>query len=113
MLQQNTSIDSRFLRSIRIDKDFFDMTILENIVCPSAWKNALQTMAQHLTNSHQGAFTWTAPYGSGKSAFAIAFKALLNDDKKIKDKAIKILVTISRIVFIKNLAQKAGALFLL
>ncbi len=40
-------------------------------------------MARHVSENGQGAFTWTGPYGSGKSSLVIALSAVLNGDKKL------------------------------
>ena len=49
---------------------------LEGFVCPQSSAVVLETMAQHLSGSGQGAFTWTGPYGSGKSSLVVALSAL-------------------------------------
>ena len=41
-------------------------------------------MARHVAETGQGAFTWTGPYGSGKSSLVVAFSALLNGGDAIR-----------------------------
>ena len=48
------------------------------------------TMARHVSETGQGAFTWTGPYGSGKSSLAIALSALLNGNVGLKPEATKV-----------------------
>ena len=48
-------------------------------------------MARHLSESGQGAFTWTGPYGSGKSSLAIALSALLNGDEAKRKHAASLI----------------------
>ena len=48
-------------------------------------------MARQIVESGQGAFTWTGPYGGGKSSLAIAFSALLNGDEAVRRHAASIL----------------------
>ncbi len=80
-------INRRFLRSIRIDTDLNDPLALEGFICPQTSAEALLIMARHVSETGQGAFTWTGPYGSGKSSLVIALSALLKGDEGFKDKA--------------------------
>ena len=83
-------IARRFQRSIRIDTDLDDAKALEGFVCPQSSADVLQTMARHVAETRQGAFTWTGPYGSGKSSLAIALSALLNGNADLREKAAKV-----------------------
>jgi hypothetical protein len=71
-------IGRRYLRSIRIDMDLADPKALDGFVCPQTSADVLITMARHVAEVGQGAFTWTGPYGSGKSSLVVALSALLN-----------------------------------
>ena len=44
-------------------------------------------MARHVSEGGQGAFTWTGPYGSGKSSLAVALGALLNGNAALRQSA--------------------------
>ena len=83
-LADHVHIARRYQRAIRIDTDLTDPSALEGFICPqsSAW--VLKTMAQHIAGSGQGAFTWTGPYGSGKSSLAVALCALLGSGKALR-----------------------------
>ena len=80
----------RFLRSVRIDTDLSDAKALDGFVCPQSYTNVLQAMAEHLSKSGQGAFTWTGPYGSGKSSLAVAFSVALGGGANQQKQATKI-----------------------
>ena len=80
----------RFQRSVRIDTDLGDAKALDGFICPQSYANALQTMAEHLSKSGQGAFTWTGPYGSGKSSLAVAFSVALGGGTDQRRQAAKI-----------------------
>ncbi len=41
-------------------------------------------MARHVSETGQGAFTWTGPYGTGKSSLAVALAAALNGRSDLK-----------------------------
>ena len=84
-------ITRRFLRSIRIDADFGDAASLEGFVCPQSFADVLLTMARHVSETGQGAYTWTGPYGSGKSSLVIALSALLNGNVGLQTEAAKVL----------------------
>ena len=46
-------------------------------------------MARHVAETGQGAFTWTGPYGTGKSSLAVALSALLSGDSDLRGKAAR------------------------
>lgn len=89
-LSDRVRIARRFLRSIRIDTDFGDAKALEGFVCPQSSAEMLITMARHVAETGQGAFTWTGPYGSGKSSLVVALSALLNGKPNLQSQAAKI-----------------------
>ncbi|TYO98080.1 hypothetical protein EDC39_10817 [Geothermobacter ehrlichii] len=73
------SIAPRFQRAIRIDMDLGKPEALEGFICPQSSINALLGMARHVSQTGQCAFTWTGPYGSGKSSLLVALGALLSN----------------------------------
>ena len=90
VLSDRVRIARRFLRSIRIDSDFGDAASLEGFVCPQSSADILLTMARHVSETGQGAYTWTGPYGSGKSSLVIALSTLLNGNAGLQKKAGKV-----------------------
>ena len=86
-LAERVTVSRRFQRAIRIDTDLDDPAALEGFVCPQSSAMVLKAMAQHLAESGQGAFTWTGPYGSGKSSLAVAFSALVGPDAITRQEA--------------------------
>jgi len=83
VLADKVHIARRFQRSIRIDTDYGELTALEGFVCPQSSADVLTNMTRHLTEVGQGAFTWTGPYGSGKSSLVVAFGGLLSIDPSL------------------------------
>ena len=73
-------VNRRFQRSVRVDTDIDEPGALEGFVCPSSTAQALISMARQTAETGHGAFTWTGPYGSGKSSLAVALAALLGPD---------------------------------
>ena len=89
-LNKRVRIARRFLRSVRIDADLGDASALEGFVCPQSSADVLIMMARHVSETGQGAFTWTGPYGSGKSSLVVALGALLNGDAGLQRQAAKV-----------------------
>ena len=85
--RDHVRIAGRFLRSIRIDSDLGETGSLEGFVCPQSSADILLTMARHVSKTGHGAYTWTGPYGSGKSSLVVAFSALLNGKAELQRKA--------------------------
>ena len=99
-LAEHVRVSRRFQRAIRIDTDLRDPAVLEGFVCPQSSAEVLETMAQHILETGQGAFTWTGPYGGGKSSLAVVLGAMLNGKPDLRSKAAAILgVRTSALVF--------------
>src|SRR3546814_9689097 len=67
----------RFTRAVRVDADLYDVGALDGYICSQSAIETLLLMARHRDATGHGAFTWTGPYGSGKSSLAVLFGALL------------------------------------
>jgi len=89
-LKDHVRIARRFLRSVRIDTDLGDASALDGFVCPQSSAEVLAAMARHVSETGQGAFTWTGPYGSGKSSLVVALAALLNGDAGLQKHAFRV-----------------------
>lgn len=89
-LNERVCIARRFLRSIRIDSDLGDAAAIEGFICPQSSAEVLITMARHVSDTGQGAFTWTGPYGSGKSSLVVALSALLNGNGALQEEAKRV-----------------------
>lgn len=89
-LNDRVHIARRFLRSIRIDSDLGKATALEGFICPQSSAEILMTLARHVSETGQGAFTWTGPYGSGKSSLVVALSALLNGNPGLQKQAARV-----------------------
>ena len=90
-LADHVHVARRFQRAIRIDTDFRDPATLEGFVCPRSSAEVLETMAQYILEGGQGAFTWTGPYGGGKSSLAVVLGALLNGKRELRNRAAAIV----------------------
>jgi hypothetical protein len=86
-LTHRVHIARRFQRSIRIDSDLHAPQALEGFICPKSSAEVLMAMARHVRETGHGAFTWTGPYGSGKSSLVVALSALLSGDDALQKAA--------------------------
>ena len=84
-LADHVRIARRFQRSIRIDTDIGDPAALEGFICPRSYAEVLETMVGHVDENDQCAFTWTGPYGSGKSSLVVALSAALQRKRRGTD----------------------------
>jgi hypothetical protein len=76
-LAKIVEIDRRFARSARVDADLKGHPPLVGYVMQASVTKALTTMAASQIDSRQGAFTWTGPYGGGKSSAALLVANLI------------------------------------
>ena len=90
-LAERVTVARRFQRAIRIDTDLDDPLALEGFVCTQSSASVLQSMAQHLTEAGHSAFTWTGPYGSGKSSLVVALSALIGSNAGARQDAASIV----------------------
>ena len=97
----------RYQRAIRIDTDVGERSALEGFVCPKSSANVLETMAHHVFESGQGAFTWTGPYGGGKSSLAVALCAALGGDKACRREVASIFGPSTSAILEKELPPRS------
>lgn len=83
-LSRIVDIDRRFARSARIDADLKGTPPLVGYVLQASTAKALTAMAQAQAEIGQGAFTWTGPYGGGKSSAALLVGNLVAGDDKAR-----------------------------
>ncbi|MDJ0275408.1 hypothetical protein QLH51_01120 [Sphingomonas sp. 2R-10] len=76
MLIDRVAVARRFQRATRVDIDSPIDAVEGFIMTPTA-AAVLRTTLRHLGEHGQGAFTWTGPYGCGKSSLAAVLAALL------------------------------------
>lgn len=69
-------VKAQFQRSVRLDTDFDRPDALSGYLLQPSARAALETVSRHLATTQQRAFTWTGPYGGGKSSLALALSVL-------------------------------------
>jgi hypothetical protein len=90
-LADHVHIARRFQQAIRIDTDLRNPRSLDGFACPRSSAEVLLSMARHVSEAGQMAFTWTGPYGTGKSSLALALGAVLGRDMALRAEAARVL----------------------
>ena len=84
-------VSRHYQRSIRIDADLGRHDALDGYICHGTATSVLSSMSKQLLESNQRAFTWTGPFGGGKSSLAVALASALGSDKALRLKAREVL----------------------
>lgn len=84
-LSTRVTIDRRFARSARLDADLNGTPPLIGYVLQSSVAKALRTLGESQCDSRQGAYTWTGPYGGGKSSAALLLANLVAGSDENRD----------------------------
>lgn len=87
MLSEHVTIARRFQRAIRVDADLGRADAVQGFVCQRAASDGLVAMASQIAQTTQRAFTWTGPYGGGKSSLAVALAGLLGPKGAVRSAA--------------------------
>lgn len=89
-LVDSVTVMRRFRRSIRIDTDI-DSEGADGFICTHTSAQALKTTFDHVSEVGHGAFTWTGPYGCGKSSLAVILASVLGPEGEARKKALSVL----------------------
>ncbi len=87
VLADRVHIARHYQRSIRLDVDLGRADALDGYVCHRSAHAVLETMARQIAETKQRAFTWTGPFGGGKSSLALSLASALAADPAIRRKA--------------------------
>ncbi len=90
-LNETVTVLRQFLRSVNLEADLGRADALQGYVCQDTARSLLTNMAHHIQKSRQRAFTWTGPYGGGKSSLALVLGSLVSPTKSLREDAKKIL----------------------
>lgn len=85
-------VSPQFQRSVRVDADFERADALAGYICQPSSRQTLSTVAHHVANSQQRAFTWTGPYGSGKSSLTLALAQMAGGNARVRKAAREALL---------------------
>lgn len=84
-------ISRQYQRSIRVDADIGRADAFSGYICHATAAAVLDGMSKQITNTNQRCFTWTGPFGGGKSSLAVTLASALHPDKNLRDKARRAL----------------------
>lgn len=84
-------VSRHYQRSIRIDIDLGRQDALNGYIAHGTTTAVLSSMTKQLLESNQRAFSWTGPFGGGKSSLAVAFASALGSEKHLRAKAREVL----------------------
>lgn len=108
LLSEHVKIAQHYQRSIRLDADFGRMDALEGYLCHRTAHLVLETMSRQLIETNQRAFTWTGPFGGGKSSLALALASAVCRDRSLRARARQALKIEDATVFDEAMPTKRG-----
>lgn len=86
-LSEIVQISRQYQRSIRVDADIGREDALSGYICHATATAVIDGMCKQLSSTNQRCFTWTGPFGGGKSSLAVALASALHPNKGIRTKA--------------------------
>lgn len=108
LLSDVVRISRHYQRSIRVDADLGRLDALAGYICHSTATSILENMARQLTETNQRSFTWTGPFGGGKSSLAVVLASALHPDKNLRTQARSALKLGSMPAFDKAFPARKG-----
>lgn len=108
MLSEIVQISRQYQRSIRVDADIGRADALSGYICHATAAAVVDGMCKQLTGSNQRCFTWTGPFGGGKSSLAVALASALHPDKGLRNKAREVLQLDSNQTFDRAFPVRKG-----
>ncbi len=107
-LSDFVQISRHYQRSIRVDADLGRLDALAGYICHPTVTAILENMARQLTETNQRSFTWTGPFGGGKSSLAVALASAVHPDKTLRTHARNALKLGSMPAFDKAFPARKG-----
>lgn len=82
-LSDIVQISRQYQRSIRVDADIGRADALSGYICHATAAAVVDGMSKQLSSTNQRCFTWTGPFGGGKSSLAVALASALHPNKTL------------------------------
>lgn len=86
-LSDIVQISRQYQRSIRVDADIGRADALDGYICHATAASVVDGMCKQLSGTNQRCFTWTGPFGGGKSSLAVGLASALHSDNALRSKA--------------------------
>ncbi len=83
-LSEVVKVERRFALSARLDSDLNGTPPLTGYILQESVRKSLGTMLSGISDGHQYSYTWTGPYGGGKSCAALLVANIVAGSKKQK-----------------------------
>lgn len=90
-LSEIVTVSHRFQRSVRLDTDLDVDGSLNGYVCHGSSRQAIESLTRLFKETGQCAFTWTGPYGGGKSSLALLLCQSLGGSTRQKQAGLDVL----------------------
>lgn len=84
LLADIVHISRQYQRSIRIDIDLGRVDALNGYICHATAISVIEGICKQITETNQRSFTWTGPFGGGKSSLAVALASALHSNKELR-----------------------------
>ncbi|QDJ49343.1 ATP-binding protein [Bordetella hinzii] len=107
-LSDIVQISRQYQRSIRVDADIGRADALFGYICHATATAVVDGMSKQLAGTNQRCFTWTGPFGGGKSSLAVALASALHPAKALRLKARQVLQLDSNPAFDKAFPVQKG-----
>lgn len=107
-LSDIVQISRQYQRSIRIDADIGRADALDGYIFHSTASSVIEGMCRQVAGTNQRSFTWTGPFGGGKSSLAVALASALHPNKALRAKARAALQIDSKSAFDKAFPVRNG-----
>lgn len=111
-LSDIVQVERHFLRSVNISLDFGRVDAIDGYVLQPTAQKLLQIVGNHLNNTQQKAFTWTGPYGGGKSLLALSVASLAGGEAEVNQIAQSALTSAQTQEFVDYFATEKSWLVL-
>lgn len=112
VLSEIVHISHQYQRSIRVDADIGRADALAGYICHATAAAVIDGICKQISSTNQRSFTWTGPFGGGKSSLAIALASALHPDKNLRTKAREILGLESNSTFDEAFPVRKGWLII-
>ncbi|TFW17700.1 ATP-binding protein [Duganella callida] len=107
-LSDIVEISRQYQRSIRVDADIGRSDALSGYICHATASAVVDGMCVQLASTNQRSFTWTGPFGGGKSSLAVTLASALHPNKALRAQARDALHISSKPAFDKAFPVQKG-----
>ena len=104
LLSKHVTVARRFRRSVRLGDE--TAGVAKGFICTATAARAIETTVDHVSSHAHGAFTWTGPYGCGKSSLAAVLTAAMGPASEARDQALHVLPSDIRVKLVEGMGWR-------